>query len=37
MAITWPTPLFLFRNDYRRVTDSDSYPLNLMAYTGLPA
>ena len=30
-------PVFLFRDDFRRCTDSDHYPLNLMVYAGLPA
>ena len=29
-------PVFLFRDDFRRCTDSDHYPLNLMVYAGLP-
>jgi len=29
-------PVFLFRDDFRRCTDSDMYPLNLMVYAGLP-
>ena len=27
---------FLFRDDFRRCTDSERYPLNLMLFTGLP-
>ena len=27
---------FLFRDDFRRVVDSEQYPLNLMLFTGLP-
>ena len=29
-------PTFLFRNDFRRATDSSEYPLNLMLFTGMP-
>ena len=36
MAIAWGKPTFLFRDDFRRCTDSETYPLNLMLYTGLP-
>ena len=36
MAIAWGKMTFLFRDDFRRCTDSESYPLNLMLYTGLP-
>ena len=36
MAIAWEKPVFLFRDDFRRCTDSESYPLNLMLFTGLP-
>ena len=36
MAIAWNKPIFLFRDDFRRCTDSEQYPLNLMAFTGLP-
>jgi nucleoside 2-deoxyribosyltransferase len=36
MAIAWDKPVFLFRDDLRRCTDSESYPLNLMVFTGLP-
>ena len=36
MAIAWGKPTFLFRDDFRRCTDSDNYPLNLMLFTGLP-
>ena len=28
--------MFLFRDDFRRCTDSEAYPLNLMLFTGLP-
>ena len=38
MAIAWEKPVFLFRDDFRRCTDSEVYPLNLMMlFTGLPA
>ena len=30
-------PTFLFRDDFRRCTDSERYPLNLMLFTGVPA
>ena len=36
MAIAWAKPVFLFRDDFRRCTDSEAYPLNLMVFTGLP-
>ena len=36
LAIAWKKPVFLFRDDFRRCTDSDAYPLNLMLFTGLP-
>ena len=36
MAIALGKPTFLFRDDFRRVTDSDEYPLNLMLFTGMP-
>ena len=36
VAIGRAIPTFLFRDDLRRCTDSDSYPLNLMLFTGLP-
>ena len=35
MAIAWGKPTFLFRDDFRRCTDSETYPLNLMVFTGL--
>ncbi|MCY4506534.1 MAG: nucleoside 2-deoxyribosyltransferase [Acidobacteria bacterium] len=37
LAIAWKKPTFLFRDDFRRCTDSEAYPLNLMLFTGLPA
>lgn len=36
MAIALGKPTFLFRDDFRRATDSEDYPLNLMLFTGLP-
>jgi nucleoside 2-deoxyribosyltransferase len=36
MAIALGKPSFLFRDDFRRCTDSEDYPLNLMLFTGLP-
>jgi nucleoside 2-deoxyribosyltransferase len=36
MAIALQKPTFLFRDDFRRCTDSERYPLNLMLFTGLP-
>ena len=36
MAVAWGKPVFLFRDDFRRCTDSEAYPLNLMVFTGLP-
>ena len=36
MAIALSKPTFLFRDDFRRATDSEDYPLNLMLFTGLP-
>lgn len=36
-AIALGKPTFLFRDDFRRCTDSENYPLNLMLFTGLPA
>ena len=37
MAIALGKPTFLFRDDFRRATDSEEYPLNLMLFTGMPA
>ena len=34
MAIALGKPTFLFRDDFRRVVDSEEYPLNLMLFTG---
>ncbi len=36
MAIALGKPAFLFRDDCRRATDSEDYPLNLMLFSGLP-
>lgn len=36
MAIAWGREIFLFRDDFRRCSDSNEYPLNLMLFTGLP-
>ena len=36
VAIALGKPTFLFRDDFRRCTDSEQYPLNLMLFTGLP-
>ncbi|MCY4365838.1 MAG: nucleoside 2-deoxyribosyltransferase [Chloroflexi bacterium] len=36
MAIALSKPTFLFRDDFRRATDSEEYPLNLMLFTGMP-
>ena len=37
VAIALGKPTFLFRDDFRRCTDSEDYPLNLMLFAGLPA
>lgn len=36
-AIALGKPTFLFRDDFRRCTDSSEYPLNLMLFAGLPS
>jgi nucleoside 2-deoxyribosyltransferase len=36
MAIALNKAVFLFRDDFRRCTDSEQYPLNLMIFAGLP-
>lgn len=36
MAIALKKAIFLFRDDFRRCTDSEEYPLNLMIFAGLP-
>ncbi|MEC8688020.1 MAG: nucleoside 2-deoxyribosyltransferase [Cyanobacteriota bacterium] len=35
-AIALGKEIFLFRDDFRRCTDSEEYPLNLMLFSGLP-
>ena len=35
-AIALGKPTFLFRDDFRRCTDSEENPLNLMIFAGLP-
>ena len=35
-AIALGKPTFLFRDDFRRCTDSEDNPLDLMAFAGLP-
>ena len=37
LAIAWEKPVFLFQDDFRRCTDCEGYPLNLMLFTGQPA
>ncbi len=36
IAIALDKAIFLFRDDFRRCTDSEQYPLNLMLFCGLP-
>ncbi len=36
VAIAMDKPIFLFRDDFRRCSDSEEYPLNLMLFAGLP-
>tara|TARA_B100000579_G_C22778028_1_gene827680 strand:+ start:131 stop:595 length:465 start_codon:yes stop_codon:yes gene_type:complete len=36
IAIALGKPIFLFRDDFRKCTDSDEYPLNLMIFLGIP-
>lgn len=36
IAIALGKPTFLYRDDFRRCTDCERYPLNLMLFTGLP-
>ncbi len=36
VAIALDKAIFLFRDDFRRCTDSEHYPLNLMLFAGLP-
>tara|TARA_B100000579_G_C22194922_1_gene560247 strand:+ start:111 stop:554 length:444 start_codon:yes stop_codon:yes gene_type:complete len=35
-AIAFGKPTFLFRDDFRKCTDSEEYPLNLMIFAGIP-
>ena len=37
IAIALGKPIFLFRDDFRKCTDSDEYPLNLMLFLGIPS
>lgn len=36
MAMAWQKRIYLFRDDFRRCTDSEDYPLNLMLFASLP-
>lgn len=36
IAIALRKQIFLFRDDFRKCTDSEDYPLNLMLFAGLP-
>lgn len=36
VAIALDKAIFLFRDDFRRCSDSEQYPLNLMLFVGLP-
>ncbi|MFM7312844.1 MAG: nucleoside 2-deoxyribosyltransferase, partial [Cyanobium sp.] len=36
VAIALAKPVFLYRDDFRRSSDSEDYPLNLMVFSGLP-
>lgn len=36
VAIALNKAIFLFRDDFRRCTDSEQYPLNLMVFSNLP-
>lgn len=36
IAIALEKAIFLFRDDFRRCSDSEEYPLNLMVFAGLP-
>ena len=36
VAVALGKPTFLFRDDFRKCTDSDEYPLNLMLFIGIP-
>ena len=35
-AIALEKPVFLYRHDFPRCSDSEDYPLNLMVFSGLP-
>jgi nucleoside 2-deoxyribosyltransferase len=37
IAVALGKTIFLFRDDFRRCTDCEPYPLNLMVFAGLPA
>ena len=37
VAIALGKPTFLFRDDFRKCTDSDEYPLNLMIFLAIPS
>tara|TARA_B100000700_G_scaffold283563_1_gene336081 strand:- start:1977 stop:2441 length:465 start_codon:yes stop_codon:yes gene_type:complete len=36
ISIALGKPTFLFRDDFRKCTDSDEFPLNLMTFLGIP-
>jgi nucleoside 2-deoxyribosyltransferase len=36
IAVALQKAVFLFRDDFRRCTDSEEYPLNLMLFVGMP-
>ncbi len=36
VAIALGKPTFLFRDDFRKCTDTNEYPLNLMIFLGIP-
>ena len=37
VAIALGKPTFLFRDDFRKCSDSEDFPLNLMLFAGIPA
>ena len=37
IAVAFGQPTFLFRDDFRKSTDSDEYRLDLMIFLGIPA
>ncbi len=37
VAIALGKPTFLFRDDFRKCTDNNEYPLNLMIFLGIPS